>query len=149
MISNNTTYKLRASKSSRDVHDYDYTNSDENFESSLDDDLDDTNRRNPPYLKESRYGKGVGRSRSTEFRSSRSNERRTYRGRGSGAASRRGDRDYSDNFYNLRKYESRNSDLGWYIWNSINKLYCPVGIMYKYVLKSKVATKIFGINLDS
>lgn len=112
MISNNTAIKLRASKSSRDVQDYEYTNSDDNFENSLDEDVDDSNRRNHSYLKESRYGKGVGRSRSTEFRSSRANEQRGYRGRGTGASTRRGDREYSDNFYNLRKYEQRSNESG-------------------------------------
>lgn len=106
MISN-TPYKIRASKSSRDVHD-----SDDTSYNSLDEDTDDCNRRNNSYLKDVKYSKGVGRSRSTEFRSSRVNERRGYRGRGSSGLSssnRKSDREFSDG-WNLRKYDSRNNE---------------------------------------
>lgn len=105
MISN-TPYKIRASKSSRDVHD-----SDDTSYNSLDEDVDDSNRRSNSYLRaDGKYSKSVGRSRSTEFRSSRVNERRGYRGRGSSSISnRRSDREYSDG-WSLRKYDSRNNE---------------------------------------
>lgn len=109
MISNNpSSYKLRASKSSRDVHDYDCGNSDDNYETNVEEDISDSTRRYQ-FTRDGRYSKGTGRSRSTEFRSSRIGDRRGgYRGRGSG---RRSDRDYADNFYTVRKYENtRNSD---------------------------------------
>ncbi|XP_056647970.1 serine/threonine-protein kinase SMG1 isoform X1 [Diorhabda sublineata] len=106
MISNNSGYKLRASKSSREVHEYDYGNSEDNYDN-IDEDVKGTS-----YLKDARTNKGgTGRTRSTEFRSSKVNDRRgSSRSRGSGLQGRKGDRDYSDNFYNLRKYESRNSE---------------------------------------
>lgn len=118
MISN-TSYKLRASKSSRDVHD-----SDDTSYNSLDEDIDD--RRNNSYLRvEGKYTKSVGRSRSTEFRSSRVNERKGYRGRGIGSnSSRRSDREYSEG-WSLRKYDSRsNESLG-------KKLFVHVDIILK------------------
>ncbi|KAJ8915770.1 hypothetical protein NQ315_004582 [Exocentrus adspersus] len=108
MISNNSTYKIRASKSSKDVQDYDYGNSDENFESKAEEDLSDSNRY-APVARDGRYNKGAGRSRSTEFRSSRVIDKRgAFRGR---TSNRRSDRDYCENFYTSRKYEvTRNSD---------------------------------------
>lgn len=109
MISNNTTYKLRAHKSSRDVQDYDFDNG-ENFEKASEE--DESNRRNASFARESRYNKGVSRTRSTEFRPSRVSDRRSgYRGRASGSSSRRSDRDYADGYYGSRKSESRNADL--------------------------------------
>lgn len=104
MISN-TPYKIRASKSSRDIHD-----SDDNSYNSLDEDVDDPSRKTNYLRADGKFSKGVGRSRSTEFRSSRVNERRGYRGRGSGSTSnRRSDREYADG-WNLRKYDTRNND---------------------------------------
>lgn len=107
MISNNSSYKLRASKSSREVHEFDYGNSDDNYDNVVDEDV-----KGAPYLKDSRNKGGVGRTRSTEFRSSKISDRRGgSRSRGSGLPGRKGDREYSDNFYNIRKYDSRNSEL--------------------------------------
>lgn len=110
MISN-TPYKIRASKSSRDILDLDDTSY-----NSLDEDIDDSNRKTNYLRPDGKYSKGVGRSRSTEFRSTRISERRGYRGRGSGPISnRRSDREYADG-WNLRKYDTRNNDtLGIYI----------------------------------
>lgn len=101
----NTSYKIRASKSSKDIHD-----SDDTSYNSLDEDADDSNRRNHSYLKDVKYNKGVGRSRSTEFRSSRVNDRRNFKGRGLVSGSNRREREYSDG-WSFRKYDSRNSDL--------------------------------------
>lgn len=103
MISN-TSYKIRASKSSRDVQD-----SDDASYNSVDEDVDE--RRNNSFLRiDGKLNKSIGRSRSTEFRSTRVNERRGYRGRGSGpSTNRRSDREYSDG-WNLRKYDSRNNE---------------------------------------
>nr|CAI5845993.1 unnamed protein product [Callosobruchus analis] len=98
MISNNTSYKLRATKSSRDVHEYEYAN-----EENWDEDGGEGSKKGS-FLRDSRGSKNVGRSRSTEFRPSRVSDRRGYRGRGS--TSRRSDRDYSEGYYS-RKYESR------------------------------------------
>lgn len=113
MISNNTSYKLKASKSSREVTDYDYNQSDENYENnSIDSDVD--NPKGHVYSRDSRY-RVTGRTKLSEFRPSRGTDRRgAYRGRG--GPSRRGDRDSSDNFYALnRKYQdssSRHSESG-------------------------------------
>lgn len=113
MISNNTPYKLKASKSSKEINDYDNNHSDDNYEnSSVDGDVEN-NQKYHVYSRDNRY-RGSGRPRSSEFRSSKVSDRRGgYRGRG-GPPSRRGDRDGSDNFYILnRKYQdslSRHSE---------------------------------------
>ncbi|KAG5885459.1 hypothetical protein JTB14_037040 [Gonioctena quinquepunctata] len=122
MISNNSSYKLRASKSSREVHDYEYGNSDDNYDNSLDEEANDPNRRNSTFLRDNRSSKGIGRSRSTEFRSTKASDRRGYRSRGSGPSSRKSERDYSDTFYNVRKYETRNSES---VGGSRGKFYEP------------------------
>jgi PI-3-kinase-related kinase SMG-1 len=113
MISNNTPYKLKASKSSKEINDYDNNHSDDNYEnSSVDGDVEN-NQKYHVYSRDSRF-RSVGRPRSSEFRSSKVGDRRGgYRGRG-GPPSRRGDRDGSDNYYTLnRKYQeplSRHSE---------------------------------------
>ncbi|XP_050514722.1 serine/threonine-protein kinase SMG1 [Diabrotica virgifera virgifera] len=104
MISNNSGYKLRASKSSREVQEYDYGNSDDNYDHGVDEEI-----KSSAYLKDSRSNKGgSGRTRSTEFRSSKISDRRGGpRSRGSGLPGRK---DYSDNFYK-RNFDSRNSEV--------------------------------------
>ncbi|XP_023013215.2 serine/threonine-protein kinase Smg1 [Leptinotarsa decemlineata] len=108
MISNNSTYKLRASRSSREVQDYEYGNSDDNYDNIVEE-SNDTNKRNTNFLRDTRSSKGIGRTRSTEFRS-KASDRRGYRSKGLGPPSRKSDRDYSDTFYNIRKYDAKNSE---------------------------------------
>lgn len=87
MISNSTPYKLKASKSSRVVHDY-KNNQEENLDSDAGD--GDYADENLGRLWGGSGYKGLPRSRQTEFRPSRIADRRgNFRGRGS----RRG-RDY-------------------------------------------------------
>ncbi|KYB28836.1 serine/threonine-protein kinase SMG1 [Tribolium castaneum] len=112
MISNNTPYKLKASKSSKELNDYDNNHSDENYDnSSVDGDVENSQKYHV-YSRENRY-RGVGRPRSSEFRSSKINDRRgAYRGRG-GPPGRRGDRDGGDFYILNRKYQeslSRHSE---------------------------------------
>ncbi|CAH0546905.1 unnamed protein product [Brassicogethes aeneus] len=130
MISNSSSsYKHKASKN----HDFDYDHSDENYDNnSVDDEAVESNHKYNVYSRDGRYRGGIGRAKSTEFRSSnRLHDRRGgYRGRG--GSSRRGDRDYSDNLYSTRKYDLRNSDSG---GNYRGKFYEPEKkVDFKYSL---------------
>ncbi|CAG9824418.1 unnamed protein product [Phaedon cochleariae] len=118
MISNNSTYKLRASKSSKEVHEFEH---DDQY-NSLEEEVNDSNRKNSSFSKDSRSGKVVGKSRSTEFRSTRISERRGYRSRGPGPPNRKGEREFGDSYYNVRKYDSRNSET---VGGTRSKFYEP------------------------
>lgn len=107
--SSNSTQKLKTSKSSRDVIQNNFelhASVEEGNEAGAD--LVYDNGRN--YTRDGRFRSSVGRSRSTEFRSSRITDRRnTFRGRGNGTSSRRDERDYND--FHGKKYDAvRNSD---------------------------------------
>ncbi|KAK5642069.1 hypothetical protein RI129_008236 [Pyrocoelia pectoralis] len=119
MISNTTSYKLKALKSSKDCLNFDNQNED-NFENeSLDGTFQNENNRRPNVYT-SRDGRYKGtRPRQAEFRHARMGptERRGYgRGRGGPAPSRR-DRDFTDSnsYSHGKKYNeslSRNIDPG-------------------------------------
>ncbi|XP_076263990.1 serine/threonine-protein kinase Smg1 isoform X2 [Rhynchophorus ferrugineus] len=112
MISSSTSlYKLKSSKSCRDVPDTDYSHSDESGDHEIID-------RYSNYSRDRGYrASNRSRTRSTEFRPSRggtASSRSGFRGR-RGDSTRRSDREYSDNYYGSRKYEnSRNDTSGGY-----------------------------------
>ncbi|XP_050301026.1 serine/threonine-protein kinase SMG1 [Anthonomus grandis grandis] len=109
MISSNASiYKLKSSKSYRDVPDAEYSHSDESGDQEINEKF---NARERGYRNS---GATRNRTRSTEFRSTRTTGGRAAcrPGRRGDPPSRRSDRDYSDGYYSTRKYESsRNEGL--------------------------------------
>lgn len=107
--SSNSSQKLKASKSSRDIIQNSYeinSQSDESNENNVELVLGNSRYHG----RESRYRTNVARSRSTEFKATRISDRRAIlKGRNNWGASRRDDRDFAD--YYSKKYESaRSSD---------------------------------------
>ncbi|XP_030753715.1 serine/threonine-protein kinase SMG1 [Sitophilus oryzae] len=109
MLSSSTSvYKLKSSKSYRDVPEADYSHSDESGDHEV-------TERFSSFSRDRGYrgsGTSRNRTRSTEFRPSRgiSNSTRSgFRGR-RGDSVRRNDREYSDNYYGNRKYENSRSE---------------------------------------
>ncbi|KAK9892619.1 hypothetical protein WA026_020997 [Henosepilachna vigintioctopunctata] len=110
MISNNTTYKLKASKSPSEIYSYDQNNSDTSENAAAEGEFTESNSRSQGYLRDNRFRNSSSRGRITEFRpSSWTSERKGFRTRGTPSRNR-SERDSSDSY---RKYHesSRIADL--------------------------------------
>lgn len=108
MISNNTTYKLKSSKTSSEICNYEHNVAENGEGNLLDWDFPESNNRSHGYLREGRFRNSSSRSRITEFRPSYATERKGFKSRGP-ISRNRNEREGLNSF---RKYDStsRNAD---------------------------------------